>query len=60
MTTAPAPAKTTPPAPRPVTPRPLWERHQMFQEPVYVDGQPYEGADSEDDDQDRVDPEPRA
>ena len=32
----------------------------MFQEPVYVDGQPYEGADSEDDDQDRVDPEPRA
>lgn len=39
--TAPAPAKTPPPAPRPVTPRPLWERHQLFQEPTYQDGQPY-------------------
>lgn len=46
MTTAPA---KTPPAPRPVTPRPLWERHQLFQEPTYVDGQPYEADDEEDD-----------
>lgn len=49
--TATAPAKTPTPAPRPVTPRPLWERHQLFQEPTYQDGQPYEGDDdSEEDD----------
>ena len=44
MTTT-APAQKTPPtrpaprqAPQPVTPRPLWERHQLFQEPQFPDG----------------------
>ena len=23
---------------RPIVPRPLWERHQLFQEPQYPDG----------------------
>lgn len=39
MTTAPT---QTPPArrsvPRPITPRPLWERDQLFQEPAYALG----------------------
>lgn len=46
-----APTKTPPPAPRPVTPRPLWERHQLFQEPTYQDGQPYEADDDLEDDE---------
>lgn len=31
---------TTAPAPpaRPIVPRPLWERHQLFQEPALPDG----------------------
>ncbi|NUQ95832.1 MAG: hypothetical protein HOY79_04485 [Streptomyces sp.] len=29
--------RPTPPG-RPILPRPLWERHQLFQEPVYPDG----------------------
>lgn len=33
-----APAKTPQPVRRPVTPRPLWERHALFQEPVYAAG----------------------
>lgn len=36
MTTA-APAQQTPPA-HPVTPRPLWERHKLFQEAVLPEG----------------------
>ena len=56
MTTT-APAQKTPPtrpaprqAPQPVTPRPLWERHQLFQEPQFPDGLDLEGdADSNDD-----------
>lgn len=40
---APAPA-------RPIVPRPLWERHALFQEPVYAAGlEPLED-DSEDED----------
>jgi hypothetical protein len=23
---------------QPIVPRPLWERHQLFQEPAYADG----------------------
>lgn len=47
--TAPAPAKTPRPVPRLVTPRPLWERHQLFQEPVYPAGlEPFEEDDGED------------
>lgn len=38
------------PAPRPATrPAPAWERHRLFQEPVYENGQPY-GQDDTDDD----------
>ncbi|WP_158102456.1 hypothetical protein [Streptomyces africanus] len=37
--------------PRPVTPRPLWERHQLFQEPTYQDGQPYTGDDQGEDEE---------
>lgn len=32
---------TTPSAPapaRPIVPRPLWERHQLFQEPAWPEG----------------------
>lgn len=36
MTTV-APAQKTPPA-RLVTPRPLWERHLLFQEPAMPEG----------------------
>ena len=37
MTTTTPPAHATAPA-RTITPRPLWERHQIFQEPAYADG----------------------
>jgi hypothetical protein len=38
---------TTPPA-QAIRVRPLWERAELFREPIYTDGQAY--ADSEDDD----------
>jgi len=37
MTTTTPPARPVAPA-RTITPRPLWERHQLFQEPAYADG----------------------
>lgn len=40
---APAPA-------RPIVPRPLWERRDLFQEPVYPDGLELSEGDSEDED----------
>lgn len=41
---------TTIPAPpaRPITPRPLWERRDLFQEPAYAEG--FGPLDDEDDD----------
>ena len=26
---------------QPIAPMPLWEAHQVFREPTYLDGQPY-------------------
>lgn len=37
MTTSTPPARPVGPA-RPITPRPLWERDQIFQEPAYAAG----------------------
>jgi hypothetical protein len=37
MTTTTPPARAATPA-RPITPRPLWERHQLFREPAYPEG----------------------
>jgi hypothetical protein len=35
---------------RPIVPRPLWERHQLFQEPAYAEGLALlEDDDTEDD-----------
>jgi hypothetical protein len=48
-TTAQPPARASEPA-WPIVPRPLWERHDLFQEPVYAAGlEPLED-DSEDED----------
>lgn len=44
---APAPAPS-----RPIVPRPLWERHDLFREPQYPDGQPYGNDDDLEDDGD--------
>lgn len=42
------PARAAAPA-RPILPRPLWERHDLFQEPQYPDGLgPLEDDDDED------------
>lgn len=46
---------TTPPAPaaapaRPIVPRPLWERHDLFQEPAYPEGLGLLEDDDQDDD----------
>jgi hypothetical protein len=38
-----------PPA-RPIVPRPLWERHTLFQEPAYPEGIGQLEDDAEDDD----------
>jgi hypothetical protein len=37
MTTTTPPARPAAPV-RPIVPRPLWERHQLFQEPHYPEG----------------------
>ena len=34
---------------QPIAPKPLWEAHRVFQEPTYLDGQPY--TNDEDDEQ---------
>lgn len=34
--------------PAPIAPQPAWEAHRVFQEPTYLDGQPYTN-DHEDD-----------
>lgn len=42
---------TTPPA-QPVRVQPLWERRDLFVEPVWPDGPPYDGDDDFEDDGD--------
>ncbi|MER6249420.1 hypothetical protein [Streptomyces griseorubiginosus] len=37
MTTTTTPARAAAPV-RPITPRPLWERHDLFQEPQFPEG----------------------
>lgn len=49
MTTTTPPARTVAPA-RPIVPRPLWERHQLFQEPVLPEGLGLIEDDDQDDD----------
>lgn len=47
-TTATAPIPPT----QPIVPRPLWERHTLFQEPAYAPGLELLEDDSESDDED--------
>ena len=48
-TTTTPPAHATAPS-RAITPRPLWERHQLFQEPAYPAGLLLLEDDDQDDD----------
>lgn len=47
MTTT-TPARAAAPV-RPITPRPLWEAHRLFQEPAYAEGLALEDDDSNED-----------
>ncbi|MFG2276745.1 hypothetical protein ACGFNY_44180 [Streptomyces chartreusis] len=42
--------RTDPAAARPIVPRPLWERHDLFQEPAYAPGLELLEDDSDDED----------
>jgi len=50
MPTTTMPGRPAPPA-QPTRPRPLWERHQLFQEPKFPEGLTLLEDDTEEDDE---------